>query len=101
MEKVVCPHGGAYAFDADHDSCTCSLHNRLRYLTPNQELQVLKVAQREVQEYESYKSRYASFWQKLYNPLAVRIASAPRVKLEMCVLPQLQWHRLSRLSRNG
>jgi hypothetical protein len=88
LQKVVCPHGGAYAFDAEHDSCTCSLHNRLRYLTPNQELQVLKVAQREVQEYESYKGRYAGFWQKLYNPLAIRIDAAPHVKLEMCVLPQ-------------
>ena len=89
LKKVVCPHGGAYAFDAEHDSCTCSLHNRLRYLTPNQELPVLKVSQREVEEYERYKGRYASFWQKMYNPLAVRITSSPRVKLEMCVLPQL------------
>ncbi len=89
LQKVVCPHGGAYAFDADHDSCTCSLHNRLRYLTPNQELQVLTVAEREAQEYERYKSRYASFWQQMYNPLAVRFHFSPQVKLETCVLPQL------------
>lgn len=37
LSKVACPHGGAYAFDAEHDTCTCSLHNRLKYLTPNTE----------------------------------------------------------------
>lgn len=89
LKRVICPHGGAYAFDAGHDTCTCSLHNRLRYLTPNQELQVLKVSQRESQEYDRYKGRYASFWQKMYNPLAVRLQLEPHVKLEMCVLPQL------------
>ena len=89
LKKIVCPHGGAYAFDSQHDACTCSLHNRLRYLTPNQELEVLKVAKREVEEYERYKQRYGSFWQKMFNPIAVRLDSEPHVKLETCVLPQL------------
>jgi len=85
--KIVCPHGGAYAFDAEHDTCTCSLHNRLKHLTPNVELSVLKVSSDEAAEYERYKQRYASFWQQVFNPLAVRITVAPRIKLEACVLP--------------
>src|SRR6185437_14703033 len=24
LSKVACPHGGAYAFDVEHDTCTCS-----------------------------------------------------------------------------
>lgn len=86
-EKIVCPHGGAYAFDAASDTCTCSLHNRLRYLTPNAELSVLKVSAAEAAEYERYKSRYQSFWQKLFDPVATRITVAPTVKLESCILP--------------
>ena len=89
MRRTVCPHGGAYAFDADHDSCTCSMHNRLRYLTPNQELKVLKVSQKENQQYAQYKSRYAAFWQRMFNPVAVRMRTSPRVKMETCVLPHL------------
>jgi len=85
--KIVCPHGGAYAFDAEHDTCTCSLHNRLKHLTPNVELSVLKVSAEEAAEYERYKRRYASFWQQAFDPLAVRITIAPRIKLETCVLP--------------
>jgi hypothetical protein len=86
-QKIVCPHGGAYAFDAEHDTCTCSLHNRLKYLTPNVELSVLSVSQEEAAQYERYKQRYAAFWQQAFDPIAVRISVDGRVKLETCVLP--------------
>ncbi len=85
--KALCPHGGAYAFDALHDTCTCSLHNRLRYLTPNAELTVLQVSRDESAEYDRYKNRYAAFWQQMHDPLAVRITMEQRVKLETCILP--------------
>jgi hypothetical protein len=84
---IVCPHGGSYAFDAEHDMCTCSLHNRLRYLTPNVELSVLKVSAEESAEYDRYKRRYGEFWQKVFGPLAVRITVAEGLKFETCVLP--------------
>lgn len=86
-KKTICPHGGSYAFDAPSDTCTCSLHNRLRYLTPNAELSVLQVSQAEAAEYNRYKERYAKFWQQIFDPIAVRITMEPRVKLETCVLP--------------
>ena len=86
-QKTICPHGGAYAFDSQRDTCTCSLHNRLRYLTPNAELSVLQVSQAEAAEYNRYRKRYEQFWQKMYDPIAVRITMQPRVKLETCVLP--------------
>jgi hypothetical protein len=87
LSKVVCPHGGAYAFDARSDTCTCSLHNRLKYLTPNTELPVLKVSSDEKEEYDRYKDRYGRFWRTVFDPLALRITMGPRVKLEVCVLP--------------
>ncbi|KKK63671.1 hypothetical protein LCGC14_2991940, partial [marine sediment metagenome] len=85
--KVVCPHGGAYAFDAQNDTCTCSLHNRLKYLTPNIELSVLSVSKEEAAQYERYKQRYAAFWQQAFDPIAVRITVGRRMKFEACVLP--------------
>lgn len=86
-QRIVCPHGGAYAFDSEKDTCTCSLHNRLRYLTPNAELNVLNVTQREQQQYERYKARYGQFWQQFFNPIAMRISVAPKLKCEVCILP--------------
>lgn len=86
-DKIVCPHGGAYAFDSESDTCTCSLHNRLRYLTPNAELSVLNVSNDEAAEYDRYKQRYQAFWQKMFDPVATRITVAPTMRLETCVLP--------------
>jgi len=86
-EKIVCPHGGGYAFDAEHDMCTCSLHNRLRYLTPNLELSVLNISEQEAAEYERYKKRYEAFWKTVFDPLAIRITVDTRLKFETCVLP--------------
>ncbi len=85
--KIVCPSGGAYAIDNKHDTCSCSLHNRLKYLTPNTELPVLQVSAQEQQEYERYKHRYEEFWGTVFDPLAMRITVGPRVKMELCVLP--------------
>ncbi len=86
-KKIICPHGGAYAFDAENDTCTCSLHNRLKYLTPNVELKVQNVSKSEAEEYERYKKRYESFWQKVFDPIAVRITVNSSLKLETCILP--------------
>jgi hypothetical protein len=87
LKKVVCPHGGAYAIDAENDTCTCSAHNRLRYLTPNAELSLLMVSEAEAAEYERYKQRYAAFWQNAFDPIAMRLTLGKRVKVETCVLP--------------
>ncbi len=84
---LVCSHGGSYAFDAEHDMCSCSLHNRLRYLTPNIELSVLNISSEEAEEYERYKARYQQFWKKMFGPLAVRITVDRNVTFETCVLP--------------
>ena len=79
-KKVVCPHGGEYAFDGRTGTCTCSLHNRLRYLTPNAELTVLKVAPIEAQQYDHYRGEYEKSWQPMFGPLAA--ASSQQVKIE-------------------
>jgi hypothetical protein len=86
-EKLICPHGGAYAFDTRRDAASCSLHNRLKYLTPNAELDVLKISREEQQEYERYKERYRAEWGRAFDPVAVRIHVGPTVRLEVCVLP--------------
>ncbi len=94
-KKIICPHGGAYAFDADSDTCTCSLHNRLRYLTPNAELTVLQVSQQEAEEYNRYKQRYQAFWQQMFDPIAIRLTADDKTRLEACILPlaNSSWYR--------
>lgn len=85
--KALCPHGGVYSWDARQETCTCTAHNRLRYLTPNSELKVLKVSTGERDEYARYKKRFEDFWQAAIDPVAARITVGPKLKVELCVLP--------------
>jgi len=87
LDRVRCPHGGAYAFDGKGDTCTCSQHNRIKYLTPNAELPLLKASRDERDAYERYRRRYEELWQSSFDPIAIRITVGPKVKLETCVLP--------------
>lgn len=88
MKNLFCPDGGTYAFDVAQDTATCSLHNRIKYLTPNAELNVLQVSNGEAQEYARYRENYRRFWQGFFDPIAVRLATAgSSVRLETCVVP--------------
>ena len=87
LSKIRCPHGGAYAFDAEGDTATSSVFNRIKHLTPLVELNVLKVSSEERKEYERYRSRYESFWRTTFDPIAVRIGAEQTVTLESCILP--------------
>lgn len=85
--KIVDPTGGAFAFDAERDTCTSSLYNRIKYLTPIVELRVERVSQREQQEYNRYSSRYQREYKQYFGPLAARISTGDTVRLETCILP--------------
>lgn len=85
--KIICPHGGAYAFDAERDTCTSSLYNRIKYLTPIVELDVLKVSSQEKQQYDRYRNRYDSFWKQFFNPIGVRLSLSNPVTIETQMLP--------------
>ena len=100
LGRVVCPHGGAYAFDPEHDAATCSLHNRPRLLTPNSELTTRLISPAEQREYEEYKSKYAYDWQGLFTPLAARLTLDRTIEVEFHVptLANGDWDRTIRAS---
>lgn len=88
LSRIVDPAGGAYAFDAAKDTATSSVYNRIKYLTPIMELDVLNVSEQERREYEEYKRRYEAVWRPYFDPIALRItARANSIKLETLVLP--------------
>lgn len=85
--KIICPQGGAYAFDTTFDTSTNSVFNRIKYLTPIRELKVLKISSQEKSEYERYQGRLSSFWQKYFTPVAMRLSGDPDTRIEYCLLP--------------
>jgi hypothetical protein len=87
-QKIIDPSGGAFAFDVANDTCTSSLYNRIKYLTPIVELRVQKVSSREQQQYDRYKKRYESFYKQFFGPMSFRITTGDKVRIESCMLPQ-------------
>lgn len=87
LDKLAAPEGGAYAFDVELDTCTNSLYNRLKYLTPIRELEVLRISAQEAEQYKRYRQRYESFWSSVFDPVAIRATVGKTVKLETALLP--------------
>jgi hypothetical protein len=85
--KIVDPTGGAFAFDVERDTCTSSLYNRIKYITPIVELRVERVSQREQEEYKRYSQRYQREYKQYFGPLAARISTGDTIHLETCILP--------------
>lgn len=85
--QLVCPQGGAYSFDAATDSSVNSVFNRIKYLTPIRELDVLKVSNQEVKEYERYRQRYERLWRDYFSPMAFRFSTAKSLEVDYCLLP--------------
>ncbi|MCR9201060.1 MAG: hypothetical protein NXI04_20670 [Planctomycetaceae bacterium] len=84
---IVCPQGGAYAFDAEDDTSTSSVFNRIKYLTPIRELKVLKISAQEKSEYDRYQSRLASFWKNYFTPVAIRLSTSKGFAADYCLMP--------------
>jgi len=84
-----CPDGGAYDLGAGAGP-RCSVHNRLRYVTPASELALEKVTEREAADYGAFVEGYERYWSRFFDPIGVRIAVRPdAVALETVVLPLL------------
>lgn len=86
-DKLICPQGGAYSFDPVSDTSVNSVFNRIKYLTPIRELNVLKISAAEEKEYGRYRTRYEGYWKDYFTPLALRFSTEGTFNVEYCLLP--------------
>ena len=86
-DKLICPQGGAYSFDPATDTSVNSVFNRIKYLTPIRELNVLQISASEEKEYGRYRARYGAFWKDYFTPFALRFSTAENLNIEYCLLP--------------
>ena len=85
-EKLVCPHGGAYSYDSGDDVATCTLHNRVGRLTPNCELEVLRVSAQEKAEYKAYAEALDMRWRGRTAPLCMQVSAADSLRFDVWLL---------------
>ncbi|MDP2897256.1 MAG: DUF1559 domain-containing protein [bacterium] len=90
-QYLVCPDGGQYSWDADCITPVCSVHNRLRYLTPIVELKTDLASEREKANYQQFVERYNRYWRRYFDPVGIRITMAPSgLSLETMILPLVE-----------
>jgi hypothetical protein len=83
-----CPDGGRYTLDGHVP--VCSIHNRLRYMTPNLELRLDRVAPEEVESYTAFREGYARYWRRYIDPVGIRVRAGERLEVDATVLPLVE-----------
>jgi len=88
---LVCQDGGEYSWEAGSLSGVCSVHNRLRYLTPIVELKTDLASEREREEYKRFVERYNNYWRRFFDPVGIRVSmSSSGLTLETLILPLVE-----------
>ncbi|MBF0501037.1 MAG: hypothetical protein HQM09_12940 [Candidatus Riflebacteria bacterium] len=87
-EYLHCPDGGSYSWDSAGDEAVCSIHGRLRYITPILETQPSEITHEEKSDYDSFVQAYNQYWRQYFDPVGIRATLTPgHLHLETCILP--------------
>jgi hypothetical protein len=88
--KYRCPDGGRYELSADGTTGVCSVHGHADALVPCREIVPEKVTEAEAKEYREFVNRYSRYWQRFFDPIAVRLQVTPEhYRAETVILPLL------------
>ncbi len=88
---LICPDGGTYSWEVGSLTAVCSVHNRLRYLTPIIELKTDFASERENVEYDRFVQRYNNYWRTYFDPVGIRIGMfSSGLTLETLILPLVE-----------
>ncbi|MBI5208275.1 MAG: hypothetical protein HY934_10890, partial [Candidatus Firestonebacteria bacterium] len=90
-EYLSCPDEGSYSLNTDTLEPLCSIHGKLRYLTPIAELPITMVSESEQKDYERFVQTYNSFWSQFFDPIGIRAKfNNNTIKIETCILPLIE-----------
>ena len=86
--KFQCPCGGEYALSEDATTGVCSHHGHARHLVPCCEVPVARVTEVEAKQYRDFVERYNRYWQRFFDPIAIRLQLTPNeYRAETIILP--------------
>jgi len=89
-DKFFCPCGGKYRLSADGATGTCSHHGHAGQLVPCCEIPLPRVTKEEAKEYKQFVERYSRYWQRYFDPIAIRVQLTPKqYRAETIILPLL------------
>ncbi len=83
-----CPCGGRYSLSDDGAAGVCSHHGHAGRLIPCCEIPLTRVTKEEAEEYKQFVERYNRYWQRFFDPIAVRLQLTPeQYRAETIILP--------------
>lgn len=86
--KWRCPCGGTYSLSDDGTTGVCSLHGPADRLRPCCEVAVDRVTEQEAELYRQFVDRYSLYWQRYFDPIAMRVQVTPEhFRTETLILP--------------
>lgn len=88
LSDMRCPDGGTYSLDGA--TPVCSVHGRQRFLKPNLEIAVDRVAPEEAEAYAAFREGYTNYWRRYVDPVGVRMRVNDAIDVEATVLPLVE-----------
>jgi len=86
--KWRCPCGGQYSLSEDGTTGVCSIHGPADRLRPCCEVPVEEVSAQEAELYRRFVDRYSRYWQRYFDPIAIRVQVTPeQFRAETLILP--------------
>lgn len=68
-------------------SVKSDIYGKTNYMIPLIEIETGNISQREAEEYKKFAESCSSFWKDYFNPVGIRIKTAPVFSAETCILP--------------
>ncbi|MFZ2961139.1 MAG: hypothetical protein WA705_30030 [Candidatus Ozemobacteraceae bacterium] len=88
---LVCPEGGVYSLEGPDQEPVCTVHGRLRFITPILDAPPTMVSAAERTDYEAFVNEYNTYWSKFFDPVGIRgVMATGTVELETCILPLIE-----------
>jgi hypothetical protein len=87
-KAFACPDGGSYTLDRGVP--VCSVHGRLRFMKPNLEIAIEKVAPEEAQAYAIFREGYKTYWRRYVDPVGVRVRAGATLDVDATILPLVE-----------
>lgn len=86
--ELRCPSGGEYRLSQDGLHGECSHHGNLHAMVPCNEIPLVKVSEREAEQYHEFEEEYSQYWRTFFDPIAIRLKhSTSQTRIETIVLP--------------
>ncbi|PKO14518.1 hypothetical protein CVU37_14525 [candidate division BRC1 bacterium HGW-BRC1-1] len=93
------PDGAPITWDAATATAASDVWGNLRFMTPLAEGPIDKVSASERVEYNAYRTSYQQFWQRFFDPIAIRTKIGKTVSFDVHIAPLIELSGYNELKR--